>query len=341
MIFNSDNWAGAAPEILAAVQAAFAGYAPAYGNDGETTALTATLRALFAHDRLVAFPVIAGTAANALALATVVPPWGAVFCHNEAHIHVDECGALEFHSGGAKPVILGGENGKIPPALLQATIAGMGKKGVHEMQPAALSLTQATEAGTVYRPDEIAALAEIAHAAGCVVQMDGARFANALAYLGCTPAEITWRAGVDVLCLGGTKNGCLAAEVVIFFNPDQAVQFERRRMRAGHLLSKMRLVSAQLNAYLADGLWLRLASHANAQAARLGAGLAALPGVTLAAPVEANEVFAALPETMITALQAAGAGFYRWNGPVCRFVCAFSTPPEMVDQLLAHAAASL
>jgi threonine aldolase len=341
MIFNSDNWSGAHPRILQALCEAMAGAAPAYGNDPHTAALTERLKQVFETDSLCAFPVSTGTAANAMALASVVPPWGAVLCEAEAHINVDECGALEFHTGGAKPIPLVGKGGKLSAEQIRTTIAAMGGRGVHQMQPAAISLTQATEFGTVYRPGEVAALAEAAHALGCVVHMDGARLANALAFVGCAPAEVTWRAGVDVLCLGGTKNGCAAAEVVIFFDPSHAAQFERRRMRAGHLLSKMRMVSAQLQAYLDDGLWLQLAAQANAMAARLGAGLAALPGVSLAAPVEANEVFALLPEALIVQLQQAGFGFYRWQGTLCRLVCAYSTTPEEVDALLANARGAL
>ena len=216
--FRSDNVAGAAPEVVNALAAAAIGSADPYGQDPLTTSVTRRLSALFEAEVTV-FPVATGTAANALALSALVPPYGAVYCHQESHIHVDECGAPEMATGGAKLVPLAGEGGKLTPATLTAALAGAGIGVVHRVQPAALSLTQATEAGTVYRPQEVAALSDVAHAHGMAVHMDGARFANAVARLGCAPAEVTWKAGVDVLSLGGTKGGCLAAEVVVFFNP--------------------------------------------------------------------------------------------------------------------------
>ncbi|HEY0283223.1 MAG TPA: beta-eliminating lyase-related protein, partial [Rhizomicrobium sp.] len=204
---------------------------------------------LFEHE-LDAFPVISGTAANALALAALVPPHGAIFCHSESHIAVDECGAPEFFTHGAKLVPLEGENGKLVPETLERALGRFQKGFVHHVQPAALSLTQSTELGTVYRPGEIAALSALAHAHGMTVHMDGARFANALATLGCSPADATWRAGVNAISFGATKNGALGAEAVIFFGSAEARDFEYRRKKAGHLLSKMRFVSAQLDAYL-------------------------------------------------------------------------------------------
>jgi threonine aldolase len=211
---------------------------------------------------------------------------------------------------------------------------------VHHAQPAAISISQATEAGTVYRPDEIAALAAVARRHGLALHMDGARFANAVAALGCSPAELSWGAGVDVLSLGATKNGALAAEAVLFFDPAKAEGFAFRRKRGGHLFSKMRFLSAQLDAYLADGLWLRNAGHANAMARRLAEGLAALPGASLRHPTEANEVFVELPEPAIAALEAAGVGFYRWGGVgarTLRLVTAFDTPVEDVETCIAAA----
>lgn len=339
MNFMSDNVAGAAPEIMAALLAANEGTAPSYGADPISKRLEQRFADLFGRPVAI-FPVATGTAANALALAQFTPPWGAVYCHADAHIQADECGAPEMFSGGAKLVPLPGPHGKLSPDILVAALDRAPKGFVHAVQPAALSLTQATEAGTVYRPDEVAALADIAHRHGLSVHMDGARFANAVAHLGCDPAEVTWRAGVDALSFGATKNGALGAEAVIFFDPAKAADFAYRRKRSAHLFSKMRFLSAQLDAYLADGLWLRLAAHANAMAARLAQGLAALPGVTLAHPVEANEIFAALPEAMITHLQAHGAGFYRWDGQVVRLVTAWNTPADDVEHFLALAAAA-
>src|SRR6185312_1799022 len=246
------------------------------------------------------FPVATGTAANALALAALTPPWGAIYCHEAAHIQSDECGAPEFFAAGAKLLPLAGEDAKLMPATVEAALLERGV--VHHVQPSALSISQATEAGTLYRPAEIAALGALARRHGLALHMDGARFANAVAALGCAPADLTWRAGVDALSFGATKNGALAAEAVIFFDPAKAADLAYRRKRAGHLFSKMRFLSAQLDAYLADGLWLRNARHANAMAARLGQGLARLPGARLVHPVEANEVFVELAEASIAAL---------------------------------------
>jgi threonine aldolase len=284
------------------------------------------------------FPLATGSAANALALAALVPRYGAVYCHREAHVNVDECGAPEFFTGGAKLVVLDGEGAKITPQAVAETAFGRGI--VHHVQPAAISITQATEKGTVYSPDEVAALAELARRQDMALHMDGARFANALAHLGCSPAEATWKAGVDVLSLGATKNGAMAAEAVVFFNPGQAREFAYLRKRAGHLFSKQRFVSAQLEAYLTDDLWLNNARHANALAARLGEGLAALPGAALVAPVEANEVFVALPRPVVEGLKAAGVLFYVWREaqrPQARFVTAYDSRAEDVEALLAEA----
>ncbi|MBP2302214.1 threonine aldolase family protein [Azospirillum picis] len=331
--FRSDNVAGAAPQVMTALAAAASGTASPYGNDPWTARVTERLRAIF-ETEVAVFPVATGTAANSLALSALTPPFGAVLCHHEAHITTDECGAPEFFTGGAKLVPLPGDHGKLVPETVTAHVARAGVGVVHRVQPAVLSLTQATEAGTVYSPAELAALVEAAHANGMAVHMDGARFANAVARLGCAPADLTWRAGVDVLTLGGTKGGCLAAEAVVFFNPAMAEDFGYGRKRAGHLVSKMRFLSAQLDAWLADGLWLRLAAHANAMADRLAAGLTALPGVTLAHPVEANELFVGLPAAYAEALEAAGYGFYRWDDGTARFVTAFDTPAAVVDGLL-------
>lgn len=331
--FRSDNVAGAAPEVMSALATASTGSADPYGNDALTARVIERLSTIF-ETPVAVFPVATGTAANSLALSALVPPFGAVYCHEEAHIMVDECGAPEFFTGGAKLIPLAGTNGKLTPDAVTRAVARAGVGVVHKVQPSALSLTQATEAGTIYRPTEIEALVEAAHANGMAVHMDGARFANAVARLGCAPADLTWRAGVDVLTLGATKGGCLAAEAVIFFNPAMAEDFGYARKRGGHLVSKMRFLSAQLDAWLTDDLWLRLARHANAMADRLAVGMATMPGVELAHPVEANELFVRLPEPAILALEDAGFRFYRWDDGLVRLVTAFDTPACVVDAFL-------
>ena len=338
MNFRSDNVTGVAPQILAALAAANAGSAPSYGEDAITERLAQRFAELFEH-RVAVFPVATGTAANALALATLTPPWGVVYCHEAAHIQVDECGACEFFAGGAKLLPLPGADAKLRPEVVERAIMGQGV--VHHAQPAAISISEATDAGTLYRPGEVAALGDLARRHGLALHMDGARFANAVAALGCSPAELTWRAGVDALSFGATKNGALAAEAVIFFDPAKAESFAYRRKRAGHLFSKMRFLSAQLDAYLADGLWLANARHANAMAARLAAGLGVVPGARLDNPTEVNEVFVTLPQPAIAALERAGFGFYRWGGegsPALRLVTAFDTRAGDVDALIAAAA---
>lgn len=342
MNFVSDNTAGAAPEILAALARANDGTAVSYGGDAITRRLTQKLSALFEKD-VALFPVATGTAANALALATLTPHYGAVICHESAHIHVDECGAPEFYSQGAKLVPLKGAHGKITPEAIKSALSHYQKGVVHHPQPATISITQATELGTSYTLAEIAALSGLAKAEGMALHMDGARFVNALAFLKCAPADITWKAGVDAMSFGVTKNGALAAEAVIFFDPARAADVDYRRKRGGHLFSKMRFLSAQIEAMLDDGLWLRLAGHANAMARRLADGLAGLPGYTVAHAVEANEVFVKLPsETAFKALEKAGARFYLWEPttdgrPLIRLVCSWSTKDAEVDAFLAAA----
>lgn len=346
MDFRSDNVAGAAPQVIDALSRGLAGTTAAYGEDPVTGRLAGRLADLFEHEVAV-FPVATGTAANALALATLAPPYGAVYCHRESHIEADECGAPEFYTGGAKLVLLDGADGKITADTLAGRLKTSGAGVVHQVQPAAVSLTQATECGTVYTPDEVAAVSAVAREHDLPVHMDGARFANALVYLGCTPAEITWKAGVDILCLGATKGGCLAAEAVVAFDPDRAAALPFRRKRAGHLLSKGRVLSLQLDAWLADGLWLDLAAHANEQAARLSRGLAGTPGIAVVRPTQANEVFARLPAATITGLQDAGYRFYVWSelgfpgwpANTVRLVTSFATDPADVTGFLATAAA--
>jgi threonine aldolase len=336
MNFCSDNVAGAAPEIVEAIARANHGPAMPYGEDPWTKRVERRLAEIFEREVWV-FPVATGTAANVLCLAALTPPWGTIYCHAESHIAVDECGAPEFYTGGAKLALLAGEGGKIGAAALQPAGAGI----VHHAQPAAVSLTQATEAGTVYAPDEIAAVAAICRRHGLGLHIDGARFANALVALGCSPAEMTWKAGVDALSFGATKNGALAAEAAVFFDKAKAEGLAFRRKRGGHLFSKMRFLSAQLEAYLEGDLWLRNARHANLMAKRLSDGLAALPGARLAHAVEANEIFVFLPEAAIGGLEAKGFRFYRWaeaeGGALLRLVCAFDTERAHVDAFLAAA----
>lgn len=314
MNFASDNTAPAHPQVMEALARANQAPTMPYGNDALTRSVEAEIAKVFETDAKV-FLVSTGTAANALSLAAACPPWGVVYCHPESHIDDDECGAPEFYTGGAKLAGVDGAHGKIDPEALEAALARSGAGVVHHAQPAILSLTNATEAGTVYTPAEIARLAVIAKRHGLKVHLDGARFANALVRQGCTPAEATWRAGVDILSFGGTKNGCLAVEAIVAFDPALADTLAFRRKRAGHLFSKQRYLAAQLEGYLQGGLWLDLARRANGVAAMLGEGLAKLPGATLVHPVEANEVFVDLPEPAIQAIEKAGFAVYRWNGP--------------------------
>lgn len=335
MDFRSDNTRGAAADILAALDAANEGSRTSYGEDRQTQQVESKLKELFETD-LAAFLVTTGTAANSLGLAMLTPPWGVIYCHEEAHIAVDECGAPEFYTGGAKLVTLPGADGKLSASQLAALLPA-GKGVVHRAQPAVVSLTQATEVGTCYRPAQIGAIGEVARRNGLRLHMDGARFANALAFLGVSAAETTWRVGVEVLSFGVSKNGGLAAEVVILFDPRMAAEFAFRRKRAGHLISKGRLLSAQLDAYLHNDLWLKLARHANAMAQQLAAGLSEIPGARLAHPTEGNEVFVQLPEAVIQALTAGGFQFYRWpedHSTTLRLVTSFETKPQEVAALL-------
>jgi threonine aldolase len=343
MNFASDNTSGAHPKVLQALAQVDAGPAMPYGADPVTQRAQARLREVFEHGRLLAYPLSTGTAANALTLACLTPPWGAVYCHRDSHINTDECGAPEMFADGAKLIPLDGADGKLTPETVEAALEAHTPGFVHAVQPHVLALTQATEAGTVYTPDDVAALARVAHAHGLKVQMDGARFANALVTLGCTPAEVTWKTGVDVLAFGATKNGTLAAEAAVFFDPELAHGFEYRRKRAGHLFSKMRYLSAQLEAYLADDVWLLNAGHANDLARRLGDGLAALPGCRLLHPVQANEVFLELPTALADALAQDGFTFYRWgaggggsesDSVGVRLVVSWNSEPAQVDALL-------
>ena len=333
---RSDNVAGVAPEILAAIEAANAGTAPSYGADPITARLQDVFSELF-ETRCFVQPVATGTATNALALALIAPPYGAVYCTAVGHVHDSECGAGEFYTGGARIVPLAEEHGRLQPEALRAALrnAGIGHTG--RVQPAALNLTQATERGTVYRLDELDRLVEIAREYGLRVHMDGARFANAIAALGCRPADVTWRRGVDVLSFGATKNGAMGAEAVVVFTDELAEPLRFRARRAGQVFSKMRFISAQLEAYVQDGLWLRLARHANLMARRLADGITGLPGVRLVHPVEINEIFAQMPRAMIEGLLADGFGLYDRGGGEVRLVTAFNNTREQIDAFVAAA----
>jgi threonine aldolase len=332
--FTSDNTAGGAPEIMAAVAAAASGQAPPYGTDSWTSSARSRFSEVFDCD-VDLLPVATGSAANALSLAALTPPWGSVLCHRDSHINNDECGAPEFFTGGAKLVALGGENAKIDADDLQAAVRR--KVGdVHSVQPSVLSLTQATETGAVYLPAEIKHLACIAKNAGLRVHMDGARLANAVAALGCNPAELTWRAGVDVLSFGAIKNGSITADAIVVFDRSLTTELSFRVKRAGQLAAKMRFAAAQLDAYLADDLWLRNARHANAMTARLEAGLKSIPGIVVAGTPEANLLFCSLPERVIDGLLDQGYDFYhsRWEPGVVRFVTSFATTARDVEDLV-------
>ncbi|MFC3966409.1 threonine aldolase family protein [Nocardia jiangsuensis] len=333
--YLSDNAAGAAPEVLAAVAAAAAGPAAPYGTDPLSQAVYRRFEELF--ERPVAvFPVSTGSAANGIALAALTPPWGSVLAHPDAHIDNDEAGAPEFFTNGAKIVPVGGAHSKIDPEALRAA-AGRKRGDVHSVQPSVLSITQATETGSVYSVAELETLTGIAGEAGLRVHMDGARFANALAALGATPAELSWRSGVDVLSFGATKNGTMTADAIVCFDPALATELAFRHKRGGQLTAKMRFQTAQLGAYLTDDLWLRSAAHANAMAERLRAGLAAAPGVRVAGELGANILFCHFPAALTAGLRERGYAFYadRWEPGVVRLVTSFAHRPADIDDLLA------
>jgi threonine aldolase len=346
MNFASDNTAKVAPQIMAALAQANEGFVLGYGADPWTKRVEKRFAEIFKRDVAV-FLVPTGTASNALALAHVTPPWGAVLCHEGSHIATDECGAPEFFGGGIKLIGLAGEAAKITPDVLKAALDKPQWGAPHHVAPSALSLSQATEAGTIYRPHEIRELADIAHAHGLGVHVDGARFGNALARMNVSPDEATWKAGVDVLSFGATKGGALAAEAVLFFDSARGAEMARRRKRGGHLLSKHRFIAVQMEAFLTDDLWLNLARHANSMADRLGDALAAA-GFAPVWPVEANEVFAVLPKTICERLKRKGAAFYERTTDglpehatvgaahtLVRLVASFATSANDVEQFVA------
>jgi threonine aldolase len=344
MNFASDNAYGVLPQVLAALVRANDGAAASYGADPLTQGLTTRFAALFEH-AVAVFPVVTGTAANALALACLTPPHGAVFCHAQSHIMDSECGAPEFYSHGAKLIGLAGEDGKLSADVIAAAIDAVPRGFVHTSQPFMVSLSQPTEMGTVYSLAEIRGIAQVCHARGLKLHLDGARFGCVLDHLKATPAQATWQCGVDVLSFGASKGGTLGAEAVLFFDPDDARDFEYRRKKGGHLVSKMRFVSAQLHAFVEDGLWLEAAARANALAQTLAAGLRSLNSVRIVGAVQTNMVFADLPVELAARLRAAGASFHDWTPPhdgrvLVRLATSFATPPGDVAKFLQTAASA-
>ena len=345
MNFASDNWAGAAPAVMSALARHNDGYAPAYGTDPLTDKVSAKFSEIFEREVAVYF-VATGTAANSLALAAYAKPGGAHFCHRDSHIQVDECNCPEFMTGSNKLVSVAGSGGKYSAEALRKAMAAFPDGVVHHGQAAAVSLSQATECGTVYTLDEIAAINAVCEERSVPLHMDGARFANALVTLGCSPADLTWKAGIDVLSFGATKNGCWCAEAVVFFDLAAAKGFEYFRKRGGHLFSKSRFVAAQFEGYFEDDGWLANAAHANGMATRLAEGIRELGGRTAWA-VEANELFPILKRAQVETLQAAGAKLYEWpakdldpdhapsaDETCVRMVTSFATSAEDVDAFL-------
>jgi len=344
MHLASDNTGPVHPNIMAALASANDGYAMPYGADGPMARVTALVRKAFEAPKAAVYLVATGTAANSLILATLCQPFQTVFCTPEAHIHEDECNAPEFYSGGAKLTLVPSVDAKMTPETLRTAIEAEETRGVHGPQRGPVSITQATERGTVYSVAEIAALTEVAKSFGLPVHLDGARFANALVTLGVSPAEMTWKAGVDAVSFGGTKNGCMGVEAVIFFDPAHAWEFELRRKRGAHLFSKNRYLAAQMEAYLTDDLWLETAKAANGAAARLARGLKQVPGVTLQYEPGANMLFADFPRAAHQRLHDAGAQYYVWAGSLAgddpaemltaRLVCDWSIPEAEIDRFV-------
>jgi threonine aldolase len=332
--YRSDNTGRAAPEILEALIRANHDTALGYGADEWTATLQRRFSELF-ETAVRVFPVATGTAANALSLAAASPSWGIVYCSEAAHINTSEANAAGFFGGGLKLAPVAGEYGRISPERLADTLAAVAPGQLHRGQPAAVNLTQASDLGTVYSLAEIRAVAEAAKSRGLRLHMDGARFANALARLGCSPAEASWRCGIDIMSFGATKNGGALCDAIVVFAPELADGLAVQLRRAGQVWSKMRFASAQLLAYVENGLWLDMARASNAIAARIAAGLAGIPGVRLLAPVEVNEIFLELQGAVMDALEADGFGFYRRSKTLARFVCRFDTTEVEADALLA------
>ncbi|WP_298298441.1 low specificity L-threonine aldolase [uncultured Litoreibacter sp.] len=343
--FASDNAGPMHPKVLEAVIAANDGYQMPYGNDTIMEDVRAKIRTTFEAPDAAVFLVATGTAANALALATYTDPWDAIFAHRISHVEEDECGAPEFYAHGAKIVLVEGQGAKMDPDDLRAKINKAEDKDVHSIQRGPVTVTQATEVGTLYSLHEIKQITSIAHEFGVKTHLDGARFANACAALGCSAAEMTWKAGIDVVSFGGTKNGCAGVEAVIFFDPTEGRQFELRRKRGAHLFSKHRFLSAQMQAYVTNDLWLELGAKANANCARLVAGIDGIEGATIPDRPQANMVFANLPRAAHRRAMGAGAKYYLFpfdaslEGPDdepirCRMVCDWNKTAEEIDQLI-------
>ena len=338
-VFSSDNTAGASPAVLQAMMDAGAGIQAPYGMDRHSEQVEQALADIFECPVSVFF-VATGTAANALALSVYTSPWGAVLCHQESHINVDECGAPEFFTHGAKLVFVEGDDSKISPKVL-ATMAAPNTADAHSVQTSVVSVTQTTETGSIYSLNELSEIGRICKENGLKFHMDGARFANALVALDCSPAAMTWQAGIDVLSFGTTKNGTLAAEAIVLFDQTSAQEMIWRRKRSGHLVSKMRLISAQIGAYLKQDLWLDNARHANAMALRLDQGLRAIDGIDIQGDTRSNMFFCHMPSAMIKDLLAQGFYFYsdRWGKNIVRLVTNFSTREVDVDHFIAAAKA--
>jgi threonine aldolase len=331
--FRSDNAAGAAPEIMSAIASANVGSALAYGADDWTSELRDKVREVFEHPDAEVFPVISGTAANSVALAALCPPWGSVLCHETAHILQSECGATSMFGGGAVMRGVGGENFRVSPANLRAALDATRWGDPHHSQPSVLSLTVPSDHGTLYTPAQITELVAIARERGLRAHLDGARVANVVAAVGCTPAELTWRAGIDALSLGAMKNGALSTDAIVCFDPAVSEQLVYRVKRSGHVASKMRFQSVQLTAYLTDDVWLRLARHSNAAMARLAAGLQSLDVELLNDP-DVNMLFARVDPGAADRMAEAGLLFYRMSDDTIRLVTSFQTTDDDVDEAL-------
>jgi threonine aldolase len=333
--FRSDNAAGAAPEIMSAIAASNVGSALAYGGDAWTAHVRDVVRDVFEHPDAEVFPVISGTAANSIGLAALCPPWGAVLCHETAHILRSECGATSMFGGGAVMRGIRGDHYRVSPDGLRQAFEATRWGDPHDSQPSVLSLTVPTDHGTVYTPQQIAELTSVARERGLRAHLDGARIANAIAAVGCTPADITWRAGIDVMTLGATKNGALSTDAIVCFDPAISAQLIYRVKRAGHVTSKMRFQSVQLTTYLTDDLWLRLATHANAAMTRFAAGLRAL-GIEFLNEPDVNMLFARVDPAVADRMAESGLLFYRYGADTIRLVTSFQTTDSEVDEALSH-----
>ena len=347
MFFASDNAAPAHPDVMAALTRANEGYAPAYGGDVLMNEVRQMVRDIFEAPEAAVYLVATGSTANVLSLATYAQPWHTIYCHEEAHIQMDECGAPEFYTGGAKLTLLPGADAKFDAATLRKAIEETNQGFVHSVQRGPVSITNSTECGAVYSQSDIAAISDVCREFDLPLHMDGARFSNALVAQNCSPADLTWRAGVDVLSFGGTKNGLMGVEAVVMFDPARAWEFELRRKRGGHLFSKHRYLSAQMHAYLTDDLWLRLARQANAAAGRLSRGIVAVPGGSMVHPCQANSVFAGFPRAAHKRAMDAGAVYYLWpfnqslDGPdeeplSARLMASYCTTDAEIDEFLNH-----